>query len=103
MFPEVLASELLSLGAGVDSFALSCGVILNEQGEVTSFEVCPSKVRVTKRLSYIQLDEILTRGAELKTPVAPGGAVLPVRGGTQPNSSRNREHSHDSNETSTNN
>lgn len=32
MFPYALSTELLSLGAGMDSFALSCGVTLNQQG-----------------------------------------------------------------------
>jgi RNB domain len=32
MFPYTLSTELLSLGAGVDSYALSCGVTLDEQG-----------------------------------------------------------------------
>ena len=35
MFPYALSTELLSLGAGVDSYALSCGVTLNEQGNST--------------------------------------------------------------------
>ena len=113
MFPYALSTELLSLGAGVDSYALSCGVTLDEKGrctsygcssvstcrydraespplwgsrpsrssskrrnyhftfltaptiisigEVTSFEVCPSKVRVTRRLSYSELDDMLAR------------------------------------------
>ena len=30
-------------------------------GDVTSFEVCPSKVRVTRRLSYTELDDMLAR------------------------------------------
>lgn len=30
-------------------------------GDVTSFEVCPSKVRVTRRLSYSELDDMLAR------------------------------------------
>ena len=34
MFPYTLSTELLSLGAGVDSYALSCGVTLDEQGEI---------------------------------------------------------------------
>ena len=59
MFPEILTTELLSLGAMKDSYALSCGVTLNEEGEVENYEVCPSRVRVTRRLSYQQLDEIL--------------------------------------------
>ena len=61
MFPDTLSSELLSLGAKKDSFAISCGVTLDESGEVTSYEVCPTKIRVTHKLSYIQLDEILQR------------------------------------------
>ena len=59
MFPEILTTELLSLGAMTDSYALSCGVTLNEEGEVDSYEVCPSRVRITQRLSYQQLDDIL--------------------------------------------
>lgn len=59
MFPEVLTTELLSLGSRVDSYALSCGVILTDEGEVESYEVCPSRVRVSRRLSYATLDEIL--------------------------------------------
>ena len=63
MFPESLSSELLSLGASIDSYALSCGVTLDDKGEVTSYEVCPSKIRVTRRLSYPQLDKILHNNA----------------------------------------
>lgn len=44
------------------SYAISCGVVLNEDGEVVKFEVCPSKIAITKRLTYIQLEEILNRG-----------------------------------------
>ena len=32
MFPYALSTELLSLGAGVDSYALSCGVTLDAHG-----------------------------------------------------------------------
>ena len=32
MFPELLTTELLSLGAMIDSYALSCGVILDSEG-----------------------------------------------------------------------
>lgn len=61
MFPEKLSSELLSLGAKSDSFALSCGVTLSSSGDITSFEVCPSRVRVTRRLTYLQLDDLLSK------------------------------------------
>ena len=62
MFPDILSTELLSLGAGVESYALSLGVTLSAAtGEVMSYEICPSKIRVTKRVSYVQLEEILSR------------------------------------------
>ena len=59
LFPEALSVELLSLGAGTESFALSCGVVIGENGEIRSYEVCPSRIRITKRITYSQLDEIL--------------------------------------------
>lgn len=61
MFPEELSTQILSLGASIDSYALSCGVILNSEGNIESFEVCPSKIRITKKLTYSQLDEIISR------------------------------------------
>ena len=60
MFPDILSAELLSLGADVESYALSLGVTLSaETGEVLSYEICPSKVKVTRRVTYVQLEEIL--------------------------------------------
>lgn len=70
MFPDTLSAELLSLGAKQDSFAISCGVTLNAQGEVTSYEVCPSKIRITHRLSYTALDEILQMGNTAESSIS---------------------------------
>jgi len=63
MFPEVLSTELLSLGAKEESYAVSCGVTLDDEGRVTSYEVCPSKITVTRRLSYNQLDDLLSQAS----------------------------------------
>lgn len=67
MFPDNLSAELLSLGAKKTSYAISCGVTLDENGAVTSYEVCPSKIQVTHKLSYILLDEILQLGKNNST------------------------------------
>jgi hypothetical protein len=61
LFPEKLSTELLSLGAKDESYALSCGVVLSQSGEIMSYEVCPSKIRLTRKISYNQLDDILNR------------------------------------------
>lgn len=44
MFPYTLSTELLSLGAGLDSYALSCGVTLDELGVCVC--VCASEYSV---------------------------------------------------------
>lgn len=89
MFPSTLSTELLSLGAGVDSYALSCGVTLNADGEVTSYEVCPSKIRVTKRLSYTQLDDLLARAEASKDDSARGELSSGDIGDNSTNSNKN--------------
>lgn len=61
LFPERLSTELLSLGAKAESYALSCGVVLNDVGEIVSYEVCASKIRLTRKISYTQLDDILNK------------------------------------------
>ena len=35
-------------------------VILSDKGEVESYEVCPSRIRMSRRLSYAELDEVLS-------------------------------------------
>eukprot|EP01038_Epipyxis_sp_PR26KG_P007182 gene7182-9793_t len=67
MFPEKISSELLSLGAKESSYALSCGVTLNSEGEVISYEVCPSKIKITKQLNYAELDEIIGKYQKKKS------------------------------------
>eukprot|EP01041_Mallomonas_annulata_P011008 gene11008-22997_t len=65
MFPDVLSAELLSLGARMDSYALSCGMVMGDEGDVISYELCPSKIRITRRMSYSQLDALLQKNMSL--------------------------------------
>eukprot|EP01031_Cornospumella_fuschlensis_P027622 gene27622-33359_t len=66
MLPDALSVDLLSLGAKPISYALSLGVVLDDHGEVLSYEICPSKIRMTRRLTYAQLDDILRQHQELR-------------------------------------
>lgn len=78
MFPERLVKQLLSLdspllsqdGGGSGVYVVSCGVILdNITGDVVSFEICPSRIRGVRRLTYIQLDNIIKmKGGETIRP-----------------------------------
>jgi exoribonuclease R len=48
-------TETLSLQKNQTSFALSCGVVLNEDGSVKDFEIVPSLVAVNAKLTFWQV------------------------------------------------
>ncbi|ATS18041.1 ribonuclease R [Synechococcus sp. PCC 6717] len=59
MFPSELATGPMSLVEGRLCCALSFGILLAESGEVLEYEICPSWIRPTYRLSYDDVDMIL--------------------------------------------
>jgi exoribonuclease-2 len=59
MFPPVLATGPMSLIQGRVCEALSFGVCVAEDGGVQEFEICPSLVKPTYRLTYDDVDEII--------------------------------------------
>ncbi len=59
MFPTELATGPMSLVQGQDCAALSFGVILDETGAVEAYEIAPSRIKPTYRLTYEDVDEIL--------------------------------------------
>lgn len=64
MFPPKVATETMSLNVNQDVCALSLGVELNDDGSIdkSSLVVTPSLIRVTYRLSYEEVDEMLEEG-----------------------------------------
>lgn len=64
MFPSSVSADLMALQANKDSYALSMGVELNEDGSVdpSSLILTPSIIRVTYRLTYDEVDEMLEEG-----------------------------------------
>jgi len=59
MFPSELATGPMSLVEGRVCCALSFGIVLADTGEVLEYEICPSRIRPTYRLSYDDVDMIL--------------------------------------------
>nr|WP_238718031.1 ribonuclease R family protein [Petrachloros mirabilis] len=59
MFPRELSTGPMSLNQGQQRCALSFGIDLDETGEVEGFEIAPSTIKPTYRLSYEDVDEML--------------------------------------------
>ncbi len=59
MLPVELSNGICSLNAGVNRLAMACEMILDAFGNVTSYKIFPTVIRVFKRLSYTQVNKFL--------------------------------------------
>ena len=62
MFPFELAAGPMSLVQGEHCYALSFAIVLSDDGAVESYEIHPSTVKPTYRLTYDDVDEMLQLG-----------------------------------------
>lgn len=64
MFPPSISNELMSLRPKEDAYALSLGVHIKPDGSIdeSSIEIVPSRIRVTYRLTYEEVNEMLEEG-----------------------------------------
>jgi RNB domain len=64
MFPTVVGATLMSLNSNQDVVALSLGLEVNEDGSIdeSSLLLTPSYIRVSYRLTYDEVDEMLEEG-----------------------------------------
>ncbi|MGK7948576.1 MAG: ribonuclease catalytic domain-containing protein [Xenococcaceae cyanobacterium] len=70
MFPNELATGLMSLVQGQVCSALSFGVILAENGSVKEYCIHPTLIKPTYRLTYEDVDEILELGVQKELEIA---------------------------------
>ena len=59
MLPEDLSEDTLSLIAQQERYALSFLITLNPEGEVLAWHIKPSLIKVRRRLSYSETDQLL--------------------------------------------
>ena len=64
MFPEHLGCDLASLNEGQLRPAMSFLVQMKPDGEILDWRFCPSRIRVTHRLTYVEADRILQEAPE---------------------------------------
>jgi len=64
MLPFELSNGICSLNAGEDRLALSCLMEINSKGKVVSSDVKKTVIRVTERMSYTDVNKIITGSDE---------------------------------------
>ncbi|MEP0911605.1 ribonuclease R [Leptolyngbya sp. GB1-A1] len=69
MFPSELATGPMSLNQGQVCTALSFGVILDEMGAIEEYEIHPSLIKPTYRLTYEDVDEMLELQVEAEPEI----------------------------------
>ena len=60
MLPHRLSNGICSLNAGADRLAMSCLMVIDQKGQVISHEIAESVIRVDRRMSYHEVQKILT-------------------------------------------
>ena len=61
MLPHKLSNGICSLNGGVDRFAISCIMEINEKGDVVNYNVFPSVIKSKLRMTYKKVNDILER------------------------------------------
>ena len=64
MLPFELSNGICSLNAMQDRFALSCTMEIDKKGNVISSDVYKSVIRVTERMTYTNVNKIITKSDE---------------------------------------
>ena len=59
MLPEVLCNDVCSLREGVDRLTMSCVMVINSKGVVEEYEIMPSVINSSARMTYNQVQAIL--------------------------------------------
>ena len=64
MLPHRLSNGICSLNAGEDRLALSCLMEINGKGRILSHRIAETVIRVDRRMSYTDVNRIITDGDE---------------------------------------
>lgn len=79
MFPTELATGPMSLVAGQTCYALSFGIMLNADGSIADYQICPSLIKPTYRLTYDDVDMMLELAVQNEPELLKLGAWMKQR------------------------
>src|ERR1700723_268862 len=71
MLPQELSSDICSLRPGEDRLVLSCVMMIDQEGEILSYEVTPGVIRSVSRMTYTQVHAIISGDRETREEFAP--------------------------------
>ncbi|MDP5038991.1 MAG: RNB domain-containing ribonuclease, partial [Candidatus Gracilibacteria bacterium] len=77
MLPEKLSNDLCSLNANTKKLTLSCEIILDKNGIVTSSKVYNSVIKSSYRLTYKEVEKIFLKQLSLGDELSFGGLITP--------------------------
>ena len=66
MLPNSLCNDICSLREGVDRLTLSCVMVINGKGVVEEYEIVPSIIKSSARMTYSQVQSILDGDTALR-------------------------------------
>jgi ribonuclease R len=69
MLPPRISNDLCSLNAGAPRLTMSCIMDLDSQGKLLRYEIIPTWIQVTRRLTYDQVQEFLDQKTGLAEDV----------------------------------
>ena len=64
MLPKELSNGICSLNQGQDRYAMSVIMKINKEGKVIDSDICKSIIKVTKRMTYTNVAEIIEKSNE---------------------------------------
>ncbi len=70
MLPERLCNDLCSLRQGVERLTMSCVMTINKSGKVVDYEITPSIIKSSARMTYNQVQAILDGDKKLREKFA---------------------------------
>lgn len=59
MLPQRLSNGICSLNPQVDRLTLSCEMEINQEGQVVAYDIFPSVIKTTERMTYTSMNKIL--------------------------------------------
>ena len=71
MLPQELSSDICSLRPGEDRLVLSCIMMIDQEGEIRSYEVTSGVIRSVSRMTYTQVHAVISGDERMRAQFAP--------------------------------